>query len=312
LNKLLGEYIPNSPISTNGVHPRATWQANPNIAKWGLTWREMDDGYVEIGCSIVMKGVMLPGHGNLLEVLAKDNDIDVLICLLPLGGTEGDAQPDYITVRVPWDKCSEVVCGDKANGVGMVFDDGEFPESEDELMECWAQMTSARLAHNTEIGAKKSKAIKKKASAPSSGGGGEVENSASRKSKAKAKESDDVILDIDKALRRGDKLSTKTRPQDIDKIYCALEIGLADCFPYKKNRIPGSFHSECLHIAPNSMKYRRILKSRLEQVTSCPCTIYLVLACIGWQPIFFNFNHPSCAVMFLSAKGRYTSCISGS
>jgi hypothetical protein len=32
-----------------------------------------------------------------------------------------------------------------------------------------------------------------------------------RKSKAKAKEVDDVVLDIDEALRRGDKLSTKTR-----------------------------------------------------------------------------------------------------
>jgi hypothetical protein len=132
-----------------------------------------------------------------------------------------------------------------------------------------------------------------------------------RKSKAKAKESDDVILDIDKALKRGDKLSTKTRPQDIDKIYRALEIGLADCFSYKKNRIPSSFHSERLHIALDSMKYRRILKSHLEQVTSCPCPICLILACIGWQLIHFSFNHPSCALMFLSAGGRYISCMFG-
>jgi hypothetical protein len=27
----------------------------------------MDDGYIEIGCSIFMKGVMLPGHGNVLD-----------------------------------------------------------------------------------------------------------------------------------------------------------------------------------------------------------------------------------------------------
>jgi hypothetical protein len=100
-------------------------------------------------------------------------------------------------------------------------------------------------------------------------------------SKAKAKEADDVVLDINKALRRGDKLSTKTRPQDINKIYRALEIGLADCFPYKKNKIPGAFHSDRLHIGPNSMKYRGILKSRLEQVTSLNHPIYIVLACIG-------------------------------
>jgi hypothetical protein len=221
----------------------------------------MDDGYIEIGCSIFMKGVMLLGHNNVLEVLALGSDVDVLICLHPLEGAEGDAQPDYIAVRLPWDKCSEVIYGEKANKVGMVFDDGEFPESQEEMMGYWAQMTSARLARNAEIGAKKGKAIKKKASAPSSTGGGKAENSAPMKSKAKPKEADDVILDIDEALRRGDKLSTKTRPQDIDKIYRTLEIGLADCFPYKKNRIPSAFHSDHLHIAPDSMKYRRILKS---------------------------------------------------
>jgi hypothetical protein len=142
-------------------------------------------------------------------------------------------------------------------------------------------MNSARLAQNAEIGAKKGKANKKKAFAPSSVRGGEVKSSAPRK----LKESDDVILDIDEALRRGDKLLTKTRPQDIDKIYRALEIGLADCFPYKKNRIPSAFHSDHLHIAPDSMKYRRILKSRLEQVTSLNRLICIVRACIGWQPI---------------------------
>jgi hypothetical protein len=45
------------------------------------------------------------------------------------------------------------------------------------------------------------------------------------------------------------------------RFYRALEIGLADCFPYKKNRIPSAFHSDHLHIVPDSMKYRKILKS---------------------------------------------------
>jgi hypothetical protein len=61
----------------------------------------MDDGYIEIGCSIFMKGVILPGHGNILEVLEMDSDVDVLICLLPLGSAEEDAQLDYIVVRLP-------------------------------------------------------------------------------------------------------------------------------------------------------------------------------------------------------------------
>jgi hypothetical protein len=137
------------------------------------------------------------------------------------------------------------------------------------------------MACNAGIGAKKNKAIKKKASVPSSARRGEAESSAPRKSKLKPKESDDVILDIDEALRHGDKLSTKTRPQDVDKIYRTLETGLADCFMYKQNRIPATFHSDRLHIAPDSMKYRRVLKSRLEQVIPCNCPICLVLACIG-------------------------------
>jgi hypothetical protein len=37
-----------------------------------------------------MKGVMLPGHGNVLEVLAMGSDVDNLICFHPLGGGKGD------------------------------------------------------------------------------------------------------------------------------------------------------------------------------------------------------------------------------
>jgi hypothetical protein len=70
-------------------------------------------------------------------------------------------------------------------------------------MGCWAQMTSTRLARNAEIRAKKSKPVKKKASTPSSIGGGQAESSTPRKSKAKPKEADDVILDIDQALMHG-------------------------------------------------------------------------------------------------------------
>jgi hypothetical protein len=80
------------------------------------------------------------------------------------------------------------------------------------MMGCWAQMNSTRLARNAEIRVKKDKAIKKKASTPSSAEGGEAESSAPTKSKAKPKEADDVILNIDEALRCGDKLSMKTRP----------------------------------------------------------------------------------------------------
>jgi hypothetical protein len=85
-----------------------------------------------------MKDVMLPDHGIVLEVLKMDPDVDVLISLLPLSGAEEDAQPNYMTMRLFRDKCSKVICGEKGNRVGMVFDDGEFPESEEELIGCWA------------------------------------------------------------------------------------------------------------------------------------------------------------------------------
>jgi hypothetical protein len=88
-----------------------------------------------------MKGVMLPSHGNVLKVLGMGSDVDVLICFLPLGGAEGDAQPNYIAVCLPWDKCNEVVCGDKASVVGMVFDDDKFPNSEEKLMGFSEQLT---------------------------------------------------------------------------------------------------------------------------------------------------------------------------
>jgi hypothetical protein len=38
----------------------------------------------------------MPGHGNVLEVLGIGTDVNILICLLPLGSAEGDAQPYYI------------------------------------------------------------------------------------------------------------------------------------------------------------------------------------------------------------------------
>jgi hypothetical protein len=140
----------------------------------------------------------------------------------------------------------------KANANGMVFDSSKFLEFKDKML---GTDDVHQMAQKTKIGAKKSMVTKKKAAIPSSSGGGKAKSSAPKKTKSKPKELNNVILNIDEALRHEDKLSTKTRPQDIDKIYCALKIGLAICFLYKKNRIPASFHSDRLHIAPDSMKY---------------------------------------------------------
>jgi hypothetical protein len=61
-----------------------------------LTWREMDNDFVEIGCFNIMKGVMLPEQRNIMNVVDMDNGIDVMICLLPLGEAKGGGQPNYI------------------------------------------------------------------------------------------------------------------------------------------------------------------------------------------------------------------------
>jgi hypothetical protein len=61
------------------------YKANPLISKWGLTWREMDDGYVEIGCLIFMKEVILLGYGNFMNVIGIVSKVDVMIYMLPLG-----------------------------------------------------------------------------------------------------------------------------------------------------------------------------------------------------------------------------------
>ena len=58
----------------------------------------MDNGYIEIGCSIFMKGVMLPGYGNVMNVMRMGSNMDAMICLLLLGEIEGGGQSNCIVV----------------------------------------------------------------------------------------------------------------------------------------------------------------------------------------------------------------------
>jgi hypothetical protein len=67
---------------------------------------------------------------------------------------------------------------------------------------------------------------------------GKAKGSKPKKSKEKAKEVDNVILNIDKVLKKEDKLSTKRRPHDVNKIYHALRVILDNCFSCKKSKIP--------------------------------------------------------------------------
>jgi len=53
--------------------------------------------------------------------------------------------------------------------------------------------------------------------------------------KAKGKKkSDKIILRIEEALVKGNKLTTKTKDDKVNTIYKALEYGLSRAFPYKK------------------------------------------------------------------------------
>jgi hypothetical protein len=68
---------------------------------------------------------------------------------------------------------------------------------------------------------------------------------------------------LDEALRRGNHLTTKTKENEVNAIYQALETGLLHAFLYKKQRLLGVIHSDKLHIAPDELKYRKIAKDRL-------------------------------------------------
>jgi len=83
--------------------------------------------------------------------------------------------------------------------------------------------------------------------------------------KSKGK-SNKVVLTLDEALVKGNKLITKTKENEVEVIYEALEHGLADAFPYKKTQIPGIIHSNRLHIASTKLKYKMISQDQLVQV----------------------------------------------
>lgn len=290
LGKLLGEEIENSPILCDGIGVRATWRGNSRIELWGLCWRELSDGYVEIACSIKFRGCMLPGHGNVMNVIDMGEEVHIGICLLPLAA--GERQPDYVAVSLPWRKNHEEVNGIKARENGMIFD-GESPADVTEFMTAWEVMNSNRLRVNEALadlalaGKKKKPAQPRRRKdavdaetvqpTPDSGSAqaeGESSRPARNKGKGKAKEKEkgdsskrEIVFSLDEALLRGNKLTTKTKADEVDAVYKALELGLAHAFPYRKRRLPGVIQADRLHIAPDALKYRKVLKDRLGQVS---------------------------------------------
>ncbi len=232
--------------------------------------------------------------------------VDVMICLMPINNPDG--QEDYVAVSLPWKKCTEAVCGEEAKSRGMTFSgDGNTSASLEDFITCWEELNENRMAENQKIEAAlnkgkgpeipakriKMQASKKKgaaapdpSSAPKAVPATSEGSSKKRQSKAKPK-SKTALLTLDDALARANKLSTKTKDDEVEAIYKALDAGLSRLFPYKKHRLPGVIHSDRLHIAPDTLKYRRIAKERLSQV-SAPFIIRMLVwpfPGIGCQPI---------------------------
>jgi hypothetical protein len=207
--------------------------------------------------------------------------------LMPINDPTG--QPDNIAVCIPWRKCSENVCGQASKEQGMTFA-GEYPESRDEFMDSWESLNAARIQANDdfeaeEVAAKKAaveKEKEKKKATPRKKRGalgtgeeadpepvqktGDGSSEPKRKGKSKAAVGKKLELSLDEALSRGDRLSTKTKDDEVNAIYKALEAGLGHAFPYKNRTLPGAIPSEKLWIAPVELKYRKIATARLGQV----------------------------------------------
>ena len=170
----------------------------------------------------------------------------------------------------------------------MTFE-GEYPETLDDFMNLWESLNAARISANEEVEAeieaekaaaqmkekgKKKATPRKKRGAPGTGEEGDQEpaqetgegSKPKRKGKGKAAVGKELRLSLDDALSRGNRLSTKTKDDEVNAIYKALEEGLGHAFPYKKRRLPGVIPSEKLHIAPDELKYRKIATARLGQV----------------------------------------------
>jgi hypothetical protein len=168
----------------------------------------------------------------------------------------------------------------------MTFE-GEYPETLDEFMNSWESLNAARISANEEVEAeieaeqkaaqmkqkgKKKATPRKKRGAPRTGEEGDQEPAQEtgegikpkRKGKGKAVVGKELKLSLDDALSRGNRLSTKTKDEEVNSIYKALEEGLGHAFLYEKWRLSGVIPSEKLHIAPDELKYTKIATAQLD------------------------------------------------
>lgn len=101
LLRFLGSNVENSSITCENIQVCATWNVNPNISeRWGLNWHMRDDERVDICCSIILKGCILPRHGHVTEVVEVGMEhVHIMICLPPNENSSGIK--DYIVIVFP-------------------------------------------------------------------------------------------------------------------------------------------------------------------------------------------------------------------
>jgi len=239
-----------------------------------------------------------------MEVKEAGDNVHVLICIHPVGNPEGP--PDYIAVELPVQKLMEEVCGDMSQKKGMSFEKDSPADAED-LVLGWECLKAERDQQNElilrDLAKGKKKAPRKQAAKPpvevttAQGSPADIAAVKARspsKPKMKGKGKDNpnrvITFTLNEAMSRGNHLMKKTKDNEVNAIYQALEFGLLHAFPYKKWRLLGVIQSDRLHIAPDKLKYRKIAKDHLVQVpqfSSC-ITPYSMhphyLQCIGWQP----------------------------
>lgn len=284
---LLGEELQNSKIQADGVTPIATWKAKVEVKRWGITWKKQDDGFIQLGLIVEVKSTMICP----VEVLAMavDDavcgpfDVVLLIRVSPL--KDGD-EPKVIAVVFNSLGCAHEMCCE-ANDKGMQFALG-FPDDEQELLDAYAICESNKHKVNKAIAdqilaekppAKKGRA-KKTPALPSSTTEMEIDTEetgesskravrAKGKGKAPAKrgEKGTKSFTLGEAIQAANSLSTKTPEADVQAMYKALDDGLGHCFPYGHKTLPDSVPASRIHIAPDSIKYRSLVKERLEQVS---------------------------------------------
>ena len=74
-----------------------------------------------------------------------------------------------------------------------------------------------------------------------------------RKGKDKANPNKEINFTLDEALLRGNELTTKTKDNEMEAIYEALDARLSHAFLYRKHRLSSVILSDMLHIVPNEL-----------------------------------------------------------